>query len=217
MVTWCYDVIMISHHLININPGVLPLLSLTSKTSDELNEPVKIRLRRPTVILMGLYFPGFDECQQKSCKHEIQNFVAKQGGTPSQAESPVEEDCQHTNFINFLSYYFSKSSGEEENNGSDRIFPPQQIPGPYCLPIIGSLYKYLPLGQYCLPIIGSLYKYLPLGQFASFLLTIMQSMLPRIQTWSKQELQFIASSDRTFKLDFYVQSRIPACFKFGFD
>ena len=43
---------------------------------------------------------------------------------------------------------FSKSSGEEENNGSDEILPPEQIPGPYCLPIIGSLYKYLPLGQF---------------------------------------------------------------------
>ena len=63
-----------------------------------------------------------------------------------------ETGCQY--FDCFID--FSKSSGEEENNGSDGILPPEQIPGPYCLPIIGSLYKYLPLGQ-----------------FVSFLLTIM--------------------------------------------
>ena len=50
------------------------------------------------------------------------------------------------NIKDFCLIDFSKSSGEEENNGSDEILPPELIPGPYCLPIIGSLYKYLPLG-----------------------------------------------------------------------
>ena len=55
-------------------------------------------------------------------------------------------DCN----ILFCHIDFSKSSsGEEESNGgSDDALPPEQIPGPYCLPIIGSLYKYLPLGQF---------------------------------------------------------------------
>ena len=43
------------------------------------------------------------------------------------------------------------------------VLPPEQIPGPVCLPLIGTLYKYLPLGKGNVYLPKLLLKYYSVG------------------------------------------------------